>query len=64
LRLTVLSFMVLAVLVIISVVEQIRGPVVEVENTVRLLCTGCGRNLSKEYNVNCVDDGIIIDVEG
>ena len=64
LRLTVVIFMVLAVLVIIGGVEQNRGPVVEVENTVRLLCTGCGRNLSKKCNVNCVDDGIIIDVEG
>jgi hypothetical protein len=38
LGLTVLSSMVLAVLLTI-------GPIVEVENTVRLLCTGCGRNL-------------------
>jgi len=38
LSLTVLSSMVLAVLLMI-------GPVVVVENTVRLLCTGCGRNL-------------------
>jgi len=37
--------MVLAVLLIIGGVEQNPGPVVEVENTVRLLCTGCGRNL-------------------
>ena len=61
--LTVVSFMVLAVLLIISGVEHNRGPFVEVGNTVRLLCTGCGRNLSKESNVNCVDDGIIIVVE-
>jgi len=26
-------------------IEQNPGPVVEVENTVRLLCTGCGKNL-------------------
>jgi hypothetical protein len=37
--------MVLAVLLIIGGVKQNPGPVVEVENTVRLLCTGCGRNL-------------------
>jgi hypothetical protein len=37
--------MVLAVLLIIGGVEQNPGPVVEVENTVRLSCTGCGRNL-------------------
>jgi hypothetical protein len=43
LGLTVLSSMVLAVLLIIGG-EQNPGPVVEVENTVRLLCTGCGRN--------------------
>ena len=45
LRLTVLSFMVLAVLLIIGGVEQNPGPILEVENTVRLLCTGCCRNL-------------------
>ena len=39
LGLTVLSFMVLTVLLIIP------GPVLEVENTMRLLCTGCSRNL-------------------
>jgi len=37
--------MVLAVLLVIGGVEQNPGPVVEAENTVRLLCTGCGRNL-------------------
>jgi hypothetical protein len=37
--------MVLAVLLINGGVEQNPGPVVEVENIVRLLCTGCGRNL-------------------
>jgi len=42
---TVLSSMFLAVLLVIGGVEQNPGPVVEVENTVRLLCTGCGRNL-------------------
>jgi len=45
LGLTVLSSMVLAVLLVIGGVEQNPGPTVEVENTVRLLCTGCGRNL-------------------
>jgi hypothetical protein len=43
--LTVLSSMVLAVLLIIGGVEQNPGPVVGVENTVRLSCTGCGMNL-------------------
>jgi len=43
--LTVLSSMVLAVLLIIGGVEQNPCPVVEVENTVRFLCTGRGRNL-------------------
>jgi len=46
LSLTVLRSMVLAVLLVIGGVEQNPGPVVEVENTVRLLCTGCGRNLN------------------
>jgi len=41
----VLSSMVLNVLLIIGGNEQNPGPVVEVENTVRLLCTLCGRNL-------------------
>jgi hypothetical protein len=41
LELTVLSSMVLGVLLMIC-------PVVEVENTVRLLCAGCGRNLKLE----------------
>lgn len=45
LGLTVLSSMVLAVLLVIGGVEQNPGPVVEVENTVRLLCTGCSRIL-------------------
>jgi len=44
LGLMVLSSMVLAVLLVVGV-KQNPGPVVEVENTVRLLCTGCGRNL-------------------
>ena len=43
--LTVQSSMVLAVLLVIGGVEQNPGPVVEAENIVRLLCTGCGRNL-------------------
>ena len=45
LGLTVLSSMVLAVLLIMGGVEQNPGPVLEVENTVQFLCTGCGRNL-------------------
>ena len=43
--LSVKSSMVSAVLLIIGGVEQNPGPAVEVENPVRLLCTGCGRNL-------------------
>ena len=45
LGLTVLSSMVLAVLLVMGGVEQNPGPAVEVEKTVRLLCTGYGRNL-------------------
>ena len=41
-----LCSMVLAVLLVIGGIEQNPGPVVEVGNTVKLLCTGCGRNLS------------------
>ena len=46
LGLTVLSSMILAVLLMICGIEQNPVPAVEVENTVRLLCTGCGRNLN------------------
>jgi hypothetical protein len=40
-----LSFVFLSVLLIISGVEQNPRPALQTENTVRLLCTGCGRNL-------------------
>jgi len=43
--LTELTSMVSAMLLVIGGVEQNPGPVVEVENTVQLLCNGCGRNL-------------------
>ena len=43
--LTVLSSMVLVVLLVIGGVEHNPGPVVEEENTVKLLCTGRGRIL-------------------
>jgi len=46
LGLTVLSSTVLAVLLMIGGIEYNPGPVVEVENTVRIFCTGCGRNLN------------------
>ena len=45
LGLTVLISMVLTVLLMTGGIEQNPGPVVEVENTVQLLCTGRGRNL-------------------
>ena len=45
LGLTVLSSTVLAVLRVIGGVEQNPGPVMEVENTMQLSCTGCSRNL-------------------
>jgi len=45
LKLTVLSAMVLAALLITGGTEQNPGPVVEGENTLRLLSTTCGRNL-------------------
>ena len=40
-----LCSMVLAVLLMIGGIEQNTGPVMEMENTVQLLCTECGRNL-------------------
>jgi len=43
--LTLLISMVLAVLLVIGGFEQNPRPVVKVENTVRLVCTRCGRNL-------------------
>jgi len=42
---TVLISMVLALLLMISETEQNPGPVVDLENTARLLCTGWGWNL-------------------
>jgi hypothetical protein len=45
LKLTVLSAMILAILLITGGIEQNPGPVVEGESTLRLLCTRCGRNL-------------------
>ena len=56
--LTVLNSRLLAVLLIIGGVEQNPGPPVEEENTVRLLCTGCGGNLNCElcgrwYHYRC-----------
>ncbi len=42
---TVLSCMILALLLIIGGVEQNPGPITKVENTVRILRTGRGRNL-------------------
>jgi hypothetical protein len=36
--------MVLAVLLVIGGVEQNPGPVVEVENIIQVVCTGCSRN--------------------
>jgi len=36
---------IISIKIVTGGVEQNPGPVVEVENTVRLLCTGCGRNL-------------------
>jgi hypothetical protein len=41
----VISWMILAVLLMIGGIEQDPGPVVEVENTVRFLCAGCSRNM-------------------
>jgi hypothetical protein len=45
LGLTVLSSMVLAILLMMHGIKQNPGPVVEVKNAVRLLCTGWSRNL-------------------
>ena len=45
LELTVLCSMILAVLLIVGGTEQNTGPVVEVGNSVQLLCTGTDRNI-------------------
>jgi len=63
LGLTVLSSMVLAVLLVIGGVEQNPGPLVEVENTVRRLCTGCGRNLKPGIQSDLCGRGIITVME-
>ena len=42
---TMISFLMLAVLLLIGGIEQNPGPVAESENTVRLLCSGCARKL-------------------
>ena len=63
LGLTVLSSMVLALILIIGGVEKNPGPVLEVVNTVRLLCTGCGRNLKSVIQCELRGNGIIIVVE-
>jgi hypothetical protein len=44
----VLRSMILAVLLMVGGIEQNPGPVVELENTVRVLCAWSGRNLKSE----------------
>ena len=63
LGLMVLSSMILAVLVMIGGNKQDTGPFVEVENTVKFLCTGAAGICSQESNMNCVNGGIIVVVE-
>jgi hypothetical protein len=63
LGLTVLNWIVLAVLLVVGGVEQNPGPGVERKNAIQLVCTGCSRNLSRESSVNSVEVGIIIAVE-
>ena len=62
LGLTAPCSMILTVLLMIGGTEQNPGTVVELENTVQLLCTGCGRNLNsgiqcelcgRWYNYSC-----------
>jgi len=50
--------MILAMLIVIVGGEQNPCPVVEVENTVQLSCTGCDGNFIPQYSVNCVDGSI------
>jgi hypothetical protein len=45
LGLTMLSFVILTVLLLIGGIEQNPGPAAEMENTVRILYSGYGRNL-------------------
>ena len=63
LELTVLSSMILALLLTIGGIEQNPGPVLEVENTVRLLCVCALGIWSQESNINYVNNGIIIVME-
>ena len=42
---TTISFLTLVVLLLIGGIEQNPGPAAESENTVQILCSGCGRNL-------------------
>ena len=60
--LTVLSSKILAVLLMTGGFEQNPAPAVEVEKGIRILCTGCGRNLKSGiqyepcercYNYSC-----------
>jgi hypothetical protein len=48
LGLTVLRSMILALLLMIGGIEQNPGRAVEVENSLRPFCAGCGRNLKSE----------------
>jgi hypothetical protein len=57
---TILCAAVLATLLMIGGVEQNPGPE---SNLVQILCSACGRNLSRELNVNRVASGIITAVE-
>jgi hypothetical protein len=41
----ILSLLILAVFLVIGGIKQNPGPAAELENTVRILCSGCGRNL-------------------
>jgi hypothetical protein len=60
LELMVLISMVLTVVLMIGGNEQIPGPVVEVKNTVRLLLTGCGRNLKSGIQYELCGRWIIV----
>jgi len=56
----ILCAAVLATLLVIGGVELNPGPA---DNIVQVLCNGCDRNLSWEFNANRVASGIITAVE-
>jgi hypothetical protein len=62
LRTMILSATTLAALLAIGGVEINLGPGVEIEKIIRVLCSGCDKNMKSGLNVTHVDVGSIIAV--